>query len=180
MPSIGEIANQARALLEKIDANTAATKNNTASTDNHVVQLINVSQNGFTNLSQGIALQIIIQKQANELLLHNVKQNETIICWLKTIAEELCEIYRNTKEEVNLQNNINYTLTHLNRILELVHSKETLEILSRETIEAKMEKCCPEKPEVEKPCFTECRNPEALKVGQVDSKWKPLTSDKIK
>jgi phosphate starvation-inducible protein PhoH len=174
MPSIGDIANQSKALLEKIDVNTKETKTNTASTDNHVVQLIGVSQTGFSNLSQGMAVQIALQKQTNDLLDLNARQNETIVCWLKNMAEELCTIARNTTKEVELQKQLNGTLSHLDKILELVYAREAIEVLKRTEIEQRLGKCCPEKEEPLVPCYKECELPKYVPPRPLDIKWKPL------
>lgn len=180
MASIGDIANQAKALLEKIDANTLATKSNTASVDNHVVQLINTNHTGFANLSQGLALQMIIQKQTNQLLDLNAKQNETIICWLRNIGEELCSIVHNTTNEVMLQKQMTSTLLHLDKIIELVYSREAMEVLKINELNDRMEKCCPTKEIPQEPCFKECIVPEHPKMDPIKSDWKPLKQNDVK
>lgn len=179
MPSLGEIANEMKALLVKVDSNTKATKNNTNSIKNQMTTLISTNTAGFLNLSQGMQVQILQQQQTNQILVFQAKQNQTIICWLTNIADVLCSILRNLEMQTKTQKEIADTLVHLNQIIELVHSRETIEVNRLEEINANLDICCPEEEVDPKPCFTECRDLEAPKFDKIDSKWKPLTTDKI-
>lgn len=181
MASIGDIANEAKALLEDIKSNTLGTKNNTSTIitqltqlDARVVHLESTNQAGFTNLSQGLSVLISLQIQNNELLAGNNEQNKTMICWLDRIAHVLCDIKRNTDAEVELQEEISTTLTHLDDILELVHSREAMEVANRYDMEDRLEVCCPEEEVEPKPCFRDCESPKLADYKPAQPDWKPV------
>src|SRR4051794_40054129 len=136
MPSLEDVANEIKSILEdertnttEIKGHTNAIKNDTAAiktnSDTIVVQLNQLDSDlkaGFSNLAQGLQVLIALGLQSNQLSADNNKQNETIICWLTNIANTLCEVKRNTDREVVLQKKLSSTLTHLDDIAELVHS----------------------------------------------------------
>lgn len=163
-----------QALLEDIKTNTKNTKDNTLATANSTALLVLTCQTGFTNLAAGIAVQITLQKQANDLLSVNDKQNQIIICWLKNIAEELCKILYLTKDEVELQTGIRNTLGHMDNILELVHAREAMEVMKTDSIEHQMEECCPQEKPKPEPCYKECETPRLPEYKPIDVSWKPV------
>jgi len=174
MPSLESIANDVKAILIDVRSHTSDTKVNTAATAANVAQLNTTCQTGFANLAAGMAIQISLLNQANQMLFVNEKQNETIICWLKNIANVLCDIKYNTKSEVELQKIIARILDHLDKIFELVHSREAMEVLKHDELQGKIEVCCPpEKPKRE-PCFKECDAPHVPDYKPRDDKWEPV------
>jgi hypothetical protein len=174
MPSIGDIANEAKALLEDINTNTLGTRNNTQHIITQLDQLNSTAQAGFTNLAQGLATLIQAQLQNNELLAGNNEQNETIICWLDRIAHVLCDIKHNTDTEVQLQIEMSATLSHIDDVLELVHSREALEVQNRYSLENRLAECCPEDEPEPQPCFTDCEGPRLPEPVPFDLDWKPI------
>src|SRR5436853_1852233 len=108
MPSLEDVANEIKSILEDertnttaIKGHTNATKNDTAAiktnTDTIIARLGQIDidlKAGFTNLSQGLQVLIALGIQANQLSADNNRQNDTIICWLKNIANVLCDIKR--------------------------------------------------------------------------------------
>lgn len=188
MPTLGDIANQAKALLEDIKANTAAIQVNTDSIKNDTttikintdaiitsLNLIDTNlKSGFTNLSQGIQVLILLGMQQNQLLSDNNKQNDTIICWLTNIANTLCDIKHNTDEEVTLQTDLSMTLHHIDDIGELVHSREALDVANRYEMESKMDKCCPSEKDEIPPCFNQCDLPDQTKFDPINPDWNPV------
>jgi len=185
MSSIGDIANEAKALLEDIKANTLGTRNNTSTIinqltqlDTKVDQLNDTAQSGFTNLARGLALLVQLQFQNNELLAGNNSQNETIICWLNNIAHVLCDIKHNTDTEVILQKEISTTLSHLDDIMELVHSREALETANRYELENRLEECCPTEEPEPRPCFRDCTTPKLPGYEPIKPSWNPINYEK--
>jgi hypothetical protein len=188
MASIGEMANEAKALLEDIKAradtlvdntnsiknDSAAIKANTGKIINQLDQLDTDVKTGFTNLSQGVQVLIALGMQTNSLLADNNKQNDTIICWLTNIANTLCDVKRNTDEEVALQTDISATLHHIDDIGELVNSREALDVANRYALEERMDECCPEKEPEILPCFDPCKLPQTTRLDPVKSEWKPV------
>lgn len=191
MPSLGDVANEIKAILEDVKSNTSTIKshtnlikNDTASiktnTETIITELSQIDthlKNGFTNLAQGIQVLILLGLQENQLLDENNKQNETIICWLTNIANTLCDIKHDTDKEVALQTDLSATLHHIDDINELVNAPQALDIENRYKLKKSMEECCPPKQEPLKPCFQPCVSPKPLKVEPVNPDWNPIKYD---
>lgn len=184
MPSLADVANDIKALLTDIKSSADATKNNTAAivtntaqTANNVMVLNATSQAGFSNIANGIAVEIMLQHQTNDLLHVNNQQNEVIICWLKNIAKVLCDIKHNTDASVKLVKEINLTLIHIDKITELVHAAQAMEVLKHKELQDKIEVCCPPKHPEPGPCFEACESPHYPPYKPVDIKWSPIKYD---
>lgn len=181
MPSLGDVANEIKAILEDVKSNTGSIKNNTSSIKTNtetiiseIAQLDTDVKDGFTNLAQGIQVLILLGLQENQYLNENNKQNETIICWLTNIANTLCDIKHNTDKEVKLQDDLLTTLTHLDDVNELVHASQAIDVANRYELEKKMEECCPPKSEPLKPCFEPCPSPKPIKIEPIKPDWDPI------
>ena len=181
MPSLGDIANDIEARLDDIKSYTVGTRDNTATIINqltqldiHVGQVNSTAQLGFTNLAQGLGVLIQLGTQTNDLLASNDKQNQTIICWLDHIAHVLCDIKHNTDTEVKLQKEMSVTLSHMDDILELVHSREAMEVMNQQEIEKRLEECCAKEEPEPRPCFDNCASPVLPDYHPVRSDWKPI------
>lgn len=177
MPSVSEIANDIKVILQDIKTFSQATANNTQATANNVLLVNSTNQTGFTNVAQGIGIMINNQVQTNILLDINNKQNETIICWLKNIADLLCRILHRANTQVTLQKEIRSALSNINMIIELVNAREAVEVQKRIELNKKIEVCCPPKEIPEEQCYDECAAPkhEPYKPGSID--WKPVKYD---
>lgn len=188
MPSLGDVANEVKALLEDIKANTNVIKGHTGSIKNdtsavkantntiidQLNQLDTDVKNGFTNLAQGLQMLIALGMQANHLLSENNEQNRTMICWLTNIANTLCDVKRNTDKEVALQTDLSATLHHMDDIGELVHSREAMDVANHYELEERVNKCCPPKEEPVRPCFDPCVAPKPAKFEPIKTDWKPV------
>jgi hypothetical protein len=191
MPSLGDVANEIKAILEDVKTNTStikshtlSIKNDTASiktnTDTIIVGLGQIDTHikaGFTNLSQGMQILILLGLQHNQLLVENNKQNETIICWLTNIANTLCDIKHNTDKEVKLQTDISATLHHIDDINELVNAPQAMAVANNYELKKATEACCPPKPEPLKPCFEACESPRPIDIKPVKPEWNPIKYD---
>jgi hypothetical protein len=156
MPSLGDVANQILNVLNQIQTNTAASAHSEADIDTKLDTLQSTVKSGFIMTGQGLFAILEQQKTTNSLLLEEVEQNKTIICWLTNIANVLCEILRKTEIEVELQMAIRGALEDLDRIAELVHAREAIQLRQLDSVEDKVEKCCPKKLVEPKPCFEPC------------------------
>lgn len=195
MPSLGDVANEVKALLEDVKSNTStikghtnsikndtasikndasAIKANTATIINELTQLDSDMKNGFVNLAQGLQVLMTLGIQANQLLAENNEQNRTVICWLTNIANTLCDIKRNTDKEVALQTNLSSTLHHIDDIGQLVHSREAMDVANHYELEERMNKCCPLEQEPIRPCFDQCVAPKPIKFAPVKTDWTPV------
>lgn len=195
MPSLGDVANEVKALLEDVKSNTStikshtnsikndtasiksdasAIKANTAAIVSGMTQLDNDVKNGFVNLAQGLQVLMTLGTQANQLSAENNEQNRTIICWLTNIANTLCDIKRNTDREIALQTDLSVTLHHIDDIGQLVHSREAMDVANHYELEKRMDGCCPPKQEPIRPCFDQCIAPKPIKFSPVKTEWKPV------
>jgi hypothetical protein len=166
--SIGQIANEAKAILEDIRTNTLGTRNNTS-------QIINDLQAGFSNLATGLGVLIQLESQANQLAAANNAQNNTIICWLGNIAHVLCDIKHDLDESLGEQHQMSTRLETIGAVLELVHAREAMEVASRSRLQEKIDACCPpERPEPA-PCFEECAAPETPPYRPIKVEWKSIS-----
>lgn len=171
MASLADIANQIKGLLEQIKTNTQTTastagaiKGDTASLNNKADTLINISQNGFINLSQGMAAMIGQQIITNARLEHQRQQIDTIICWLTGMSDLLCRILHRENTQVELQAEIEESIRFLRELNELVHGSEAVQVDHRWEIQGRLEKCCPpRKPEPE-PCPERCPAPQRTEL----------------
>ncbi|MEA2345347.1 MAG: hypothetical protein QOF63_3516 [Thermoanaerobaculia bacterium] len=174
MPSLGDIANDIETRLDDIKNNTQGIVNQLNQLNGEVNQLNNTDQLGFANLAQGLSVLVQLQQQANDLLASNDKQNQTIICWLANIAHVLCDIKRDTDQEILLQKKLVKTSEHVDDMLTLVHSREAVEVDNQHELEDRIGKCCPEKETEPKPCFSECAAPGLPDYHPVKVDWTPI------
>ena len=156
MPSIADVANDVKGLLQDIKDNTNQTNTeiNTLNTEvntlkGEVTTLIGVDQAGFENLSSGLAVVIDRLQEADHLLDENRLQNDTIICWLTNIANVACEQLRVLRAQAALQQSMDAHLGRLEAVARLVHAREFVEVLELEATNARIDACCP--PETPEP-----------------------------
>ena len=107
MPSIQDVADQINARLDQINTNTAENVNVSKdirsridTTNNLLSQTINVLTTGFVNIGQGLFAVLEVQKSVLNLLDHNRKQNDTIICELTHSNDLLCKIMDKLVQQV--------------------------------------------------------------------------------
>ena len=146
---------------------------NTANTESAVLQVkgdtgalilrtnahIAVSQTGFANLSQGLAQILLQQFATNQQLKYQIAQNDAIICWLRIIANLLCDIKRQLEASHEVYLKIEKALDLLEEIMELVHGSEAIQVHNNKELESRMDKCCPPPRPDPKPCFEGCPAP---------------------
>src|SRR5262245_7774986 len=106
MPSLEDVANELKSLLEDIRTNTTAIKGDTnslkgdaaairANTNTIIGGVATLDAHltaGFVNLSLGLQVLMALAKQENQLMAENNLQNVAIICWLTNIANTLCDV----------------------------------------------------------------------------------------
>ncbi len=181
MPTLTEIANEVKNTLNQIQTNTLDTastvglvKGDTADIKNELNSLIAIDQAGFANLSNGLAVVIEQEKVTNNLLDFNRLQNDTMICWLTTIADLLCRMLHRLNTQVQLQTAIEDEIREVRDILELVHGTETVEVEKQRELQARLDECCPKpQPEPEK-CYDPCRTPIFKPYDPRPGDFKPL------
>ncbi len=120
---------------------------------------------GFTQLDTLVTF-------TNQLLAHEVQQNDTIICNLAKIAQQTCELVNQAVLQTAAQQAIREDLSDLKQLYELANPAAAVEQHRLEALERKVELCCPPKPPkppcVYQPCPTPGQAPTA--PGAVGSK----------
>ncbi len=185
MASLADLANSILNTLNAIQGNTANTdtdvlqvKGDTGALNLKMNNLITATQAGFFNLSQGMANMIGQQFATNQQLKFQSAQNEIIICWLKIIANLLCDIKRQLEDSAAVQEKVAEALVLLEEIMELVHGPEAVAVHAHHKLEDYILKCCPPKRPEPKPCFEPCKEPSRPPdVPNPDYKPLPKPSD---
>src|SRR5580692_1952439 len=180
MPSLQDVANQILAVLNQVQVNTAASaatevqiQADTAAIGAKLDTIESTLQTGFQSMEQGLFSSLQQELETNSLLLAEVAQNKTIICWLTNIADVLCRIMRKTNTEVELQTDMREMLEHLEKIEELVHAEAAVQVHREERLETKIEACCPPPQVPPEPCYEPCISPEITIYKPEGGDWRP-------
>jgi hypothetical protein len=186
MPSLQDVANQILGVLNQVQTNTAASANtelqikgDTANINTKLDTIESTLQAGFLSVEQGLFAILEQEKETNSLLITEVAQNRTIICWLTNIADVLCRIMRKTNTEVDLQTDMLEMLEHLEKIEELVHAEAAVEVRREERLEAKIEECCPPPQVPPEPCYEPCVSPDITIYKPRGADWQPPGPQKV-
>jgi hypothetical protein len=174
MPSLEDVGNDIKALLQDVKNNTAQTNTELNNVLGAVDTLINVDQTGFVNLSTGLAVLIDRANETVALLDDNRKQNDTIICWLTHIAEIECKQLHVLESTARLQASMDHHLQRLEAIAQLVHAREYVEILNDEANQARIARCCPPDTPEPAPCYEPCASPKYRPYKRDDVHFEPL------
>lgn len=174
MTSIGDVANEMKAILEDVRTNTLGTRNNTSQLVTEVNHLDNTDQAGFANLAAGLSVIIQLEQQGNALSAVNNAQNDTIICWLGKIAHVLCDIKHDLDASLAVQQQMSNRLAHMSAVFDLTYAKESIEVSARERLQAEIDSCCGDHPKPPTPCFEDCPKPENPPYHPVPVEWKPI------
>ena len=176
MPSLSDVANDVKGLLNDIKSNTQQTSSEVNTVIGELNTLTTVDQNGFSNLSNGLAVVIDRLQEANHLLDENRAQNDTIICWLTNIANVECEQLHVLQAQAEVQRSMDAHLRRLEAITRLVHAREYVEVLEDEATNARIDECCPPPKQDPQPCFEACPPPKYRPYKHSDVSFQPLPS----
>jgi len=164
MPSVEQIVNDIKAILNQIEADSALTAQqagqihgDTTAIKDTVASVLATEGAGFANLSQGLATVIDRLNETNSLLGINDAQNRLIICWLEIIAELGCKQLHRLDRQVELQEAIEHAVKRSLAIAELVHGREEIELHREHELRERLELCCPPEPEEPEPCYEACK-----------------------
>jgi hypothetical protein len=182
MASVEEIVNDIKAILNQIQANTSVTAQETAQikTDTDAIlstanSILATDENGFINLSQGIATIIDRQNEANSLLTINNEQNRVILCWLAILADLECKQLRRLETQIEIQTETRDSVRRLTEVLTLVHAREALEAERQEQLRLQIEKCCPPDTPEPGPCYEPCQDKESPPYSRHIGDFTPLS-----
>jgi hypothetical protein len=143
-------------------------------TNNLLGQVINVLTAGFVNIGQGLFAILEVQKSALNLLDHNRKQNDTIICELTHANDLLCNIMNKLGQQVRLTESLVLSIDRIEGIQERVHSDEVGNYDREKALEKKIEVCCPPKLPPPEPCPKPCDVSPFKQRDPQGQDWKPL------
>ncbi len=185
MPSIQDVADQINARLDQINTHSAATAQNTADllvqatqSNTRLAQIDNTLGTGFANLSQGLFALLQIQSVALDLLDHNRRQNDTIICELASGNGLLCNIMRKLGRQVALSAAELEAVERIEGIAERARAGEAADYDRNLALQQRMEACCPPRPQPEEPCPEPCKAPAYKERRPGSQEWKPLPAPK--
>lgn len=181
MPNLQDVADQINARLDQIATHTASTADNTADIRSELVtangrlaQIDTTLGTGFANLSQGLFALLQVQVHVAELLDHNRKQNDTIICQLDNSNELLCNIARKLGRQVRLSEAALAAVRRIEGIVERVHCCAAAEYDRHRELQRQLEACCPPQPEPEERCPDACPTPPYRGRPPGTPDWQPL------
>ena len=173
MPSIQDIADQIDASLNQLNANTAGIKTDTTEISTELSQVDDHLEAGVATLADGLFAILEQQRRANSIAVHQVAQNDTIICWLDNIAELLCGMTRKLTRQIELQDSLVTSLDRLEGVAELVHARAAVEFDRQRQLREEIEKCCPPERPPPEPCPEPCRTPRPDLHDPRGQDWQP-------
>ena len=128
MPSATEFFDQLKATNDKLTA---------------LITVTSSVRDGVLAVGVGINQLLAQQSFANGALVHEIKQNDTIICLLKQIADNTCRLLNESHVQTGLQQTIATDAETLAALYSVTHAEAALvrerELALRKEIEA----CCP-------------------------------------
>jgi hypothetical protein len=162
MTSITDVYNKLDELESKLDQLHADLSAEIAATNAVDATL----QSGFTDVTQGIQVLANLEHKTNDILLHIVKQDDTIICELEHISKNTCEILNEEVVQTRLLTRIRDDSDAMRDIIETVNPAAAIDRERRLNLQAEIERCCP--PESEPPACTykPCAQPEKIDEKQ--------------
>jgi hypothetical protein len=152
MPSASEFFDQLKATNEKLTA---------------LITVTSGVRDGVVAMGAGINQLVAQQSFANGVLVHEVRQNETIICLLKQIADNTCRLLNESHVQTGLQQTIATDADTLAALYSVTHAEAAL-VRERElALKKEIEACCPPR-QPEPACrLKECPDPGPLDGGVV-------------
>jgi len=147
-------------------------------TDQQGLALINSTLNaGFVNLSQGISVLIQFQIFIGKTMVHQTKQNDTMICILEHISSNTCAILDETHEQTGLQTKISEDMKDLAQMYRSSNPQAALELARQESLELKIRECCPPKGKPSPCVYEPCSLPDDTQPPVPDVSYQPYQPD---
>jgi hypothetical protein len=155
MASIDDCYNQlvaANGELSQIDLGIQTVNTSVQAVDTDVQATTAAVTAGFSQL-------YTIANYTNQLLLYQIQQNDTMVCYLEKIARQTCALLNEAALQTAAQQAMRADLDDLKQLYELANPAAAVEQARLEALKAQVEKCCP--PSVPTPpCkFEPCKQP---------------------
>jgi hypothetical protein len=155
MASIDDCYNQlvaANGELSQIDQGIQTVNNSLQTVDADVQATTAAVQTGFGQL-------YTIANYTNQLLLYQIQQNDTMVCYLEKITRQTCALLNDAALQTAAQQAMREDLDDLRQLYELANPAAAVEQHRLEALKAQVEKCCPP-PVPTPPCkFEPCKQP---------------------
>jgi paraquat-inducible protein B len=155
MASIDDCYNQlvaANGELSQIDQGIQTVNNSLQTVDADVQATTAAVQTGFGQL-------YTIANYTNQLLLYQIQQNDTMVCYLEKITRQTCALLNEAALQTAAQQAMREDLDDLRQLYELASPAAAVEQHRLEALKAQVEKCCPP-PVPTPPCkFEPCKQP---------------------
>jgi hypothetical protein len=108
------------------------------------LQSVNTSVQGTTAaVDTGFAQLSTLVTYTNQLLTHEIQQNDTIICNLAKIARQTCELVNQAVLQTAAQQAMREELADVKQLYELANPAAGIEQHRLEALESRLEECCP-------------------------------------
>jgi hypothetical protein len=155
MASIDDCFNQlvaANGELSQIDQGIQTLDTSIQAVDADVQATTAAVQSGFSQL-------YTIANYTNQLLLYQIQQNDTMVCYLEKITRQTCALLNEAALQTAAQQAMREDLDDLRQLFELANPAAAVEQARLEALKAQVEKCCPP-PVPTPPCkFEPCKQP---------------------
>jgi len=124
--------------------NQLVTANSQLTTLHGDLQNVNTSVQGTTAaVDAGFAQLSTLVTYTNQLLEHEIQQNDAIICNLAKIARQTCELVNQAVLQTAAQQAMREELADVKQLFELANPAAGVEQHRLESLEDRIEKCCP-------------------------------------
>jgi hypothetical protein len=140
--------------------NQLTTIHNDLQTVNASVQAVDADVQATTVAVQtGFGQLDALMNYTDQLLKFEIAQNDTIICYLAKIAKQTCELLNEAALQTAAQQAIREDLSDLKQLAELANPAAAVEQHRLESLEARLEKCCPPPAPTPRCVFEKCPQP---------------------
>lgn len=154
MPSISDVYKEIQQVNGRLDTLHADMKQlstqlqalhtTTATGFGNTVSTLNA---GFTAMTQGMQAVIALQTFANDVLQHQARQQDTMICILEHISGNTCRLVTEADQQTRLQQSIEKGVAVQTELLRSAHAETALELDRLAALRLQVEECCPPRPE---------------------------------
>jgi len=137
-------------------------------TNDWLQELRTLVQDGFTAMAAGFTGMHARQDVTNRLLLHQIEQQQTMICILENISRNTCGLLDQSAQQTELQTGMAADSTALHHMVASSHAEAALAYQRHLEDQRRLEACCP--PEERQPAciYERCEAPEEIRVGELD------------
>jgi hypothetical protein len=149
MPSAGDFFNEMKAANVRLD---------------NLIDVTEAVRDAVLEVDAGVDQLVSLQSFANSALVHQIRQNDTIICLLRQIADNTCRILNEEHVQTGLQTEIAADADTLAALYSATHADAALAHGRELALQAQIEACCP--PSEPEPA---CQPKECPDPGRFDS-----------